>query len=184
MKDESEKMKYILGLDLGVGSVGWAIVPCDLSKISEDTLKMGSRVFKEGSVLEKGKVKSPNEGRRLARGARRNNFRRRLRVVKLLSILQEKGILPRENCHSPKKRQTFFNKLDADLRRRYFPDADHVTAQTFLYKLRAMALYQELDLDAVGRIFYMLSERRGFLKTKGRKKDKAKKQKRMANRKR
>lgn len=159
-------MKYILGLDLGVASVGWAVVPCDLSDISKDTLKMGARVFKAGSVLEKGKVKSPNEARRRARGGRRNNWRHSRRVVKLFNILQKNGLLPSESCHSPKKRQTFFNELDADLRSRYFPAADHVTAQTFLYKLRAMALYQELDLDAVGRIFYMLSQRRGFLSNK------------------
>ena len=167
MKAESEKFEYILGLDLGVASVGWAVVPCDLTKISVETLKMGSRVFKAGSTIDKtGKVKSPNEARRMARGARRNNWRQRRRIVKLFNILQKEGLLPPKACHSPMKRQIFFNELDADLKRRYFPNADHVTAQTFLYKLRAMALYQELDLDAVGRIFYMLSQRRGFLSNK------------------
>ncbi len=162
------RIKYILGLDLGVASVGWALVPCDYSQISEETLKMGSRIFDPGTdgKLEEGKDESRNLKRRQARGARRNIWRRRRRAVKLFNILQNACLLPTTPCHAPEARQALFNKLDADLKRRYFPGADRVEAQTFLYKLRAAALDQPLDPDAVGRIFYMLGQRRGFLSNK------------------
>lgn len=164
----NDRIKYILGLDLGVASVGWALVPCDYSQISEETLKMGARVFEPGTdgKLDEGKDESRNLKRRTARGVRRNFWRRRRRAVKLFNILQNAGLLPSAACHSPSERQTFFNALDVKLRDRYFPELDRVTAQTFLYKLRAMALDQELDLDAVGRVFYALGQRRGFQSNK------------------
>ncbi|MBP5621306.1 MAG: type II CRISPR RNA-guided endonuclease Cas9, partial [Thermoguttaceae bacterium] len=163
------RIKYILGLDLGVASVGWALGPCDYSQISEETLKMGSRIFDpgtDGNKIEEGKDESRNKQRRQARGVRRNIWRRRRRAVKLFNILQNACLLPSTPCHTPEARQTLFNALDVDLKKRYFPNADRVTSQTFLYKLRAMALDRELDSDAVGRIFYALGQRRGFLSNK------------------
>ena len=105
----NDRIKYILGLDLGVASVGWALVPCDYSQISEETLKMGARVFEPGTdgKLDEGKDESRNLKRRTARGVRRNFWRRRRRAVKLFNILQNAGLLPSAACHSPSERQTF-----------------------------------------------------------------------------
>ncbi|MBQ9874570.1 MAG: type II CRISPR RNA-guided endonuclease Cas9 [Thermoguttaceae bacterium] len=161
-------MKYILGLDLGVGSVGWAVVPCDPNQISETTLKMGSRVFDPGmdGNIEMGKDESRNLKRRAARGIRRNFWRRRRRAVKLFHILQNAGLLPPVECRSPEARQALFNELDKNLRKTYFPNASRTETQTFLYRLRAKALDEELSLEALGRIFYSFGQRRGFQSNK------------------
>ena len=168
MKDESAKVKYILGLDLGVASVGWALVPCNPEEISTETLKMGSRVFDPGTdgKLEEGKDESRNVKRRTARGVRRNFWRRRRRAVKLFNILQNAGLLPSDCCHTPEARQKLFNALDRKLFQKYFPNASREEAQTYLYALRAKALDEQLSLEALGRAFYALGQRRGFLSNK------------------
>ena len=150
MKDESSKVKYILGLDLGVASVGWALVPCNPEEISTETLKMGSRVFDPGTdgKLEEGKDESRNVKRRTARGVRRNFWRRRRRAVKLFNILQNAGLLPSDCCHTPEARQKLFNALDRKLFQKYFPNASREEAQTYLYALRAKALDGSLAGEA------------------------------------
>ena len=103
-------MNYILGLDLGVASVGWALVPTDPSEISVGSVKMGVRIFEAGVDgtdvdFAKGKEASRNMTRRTARGIRRNIERRRRRCVKLFNILQRSGLLPQKECHTPLERQ-------------------------------------------------------------------------------
>lgn len=64
--------KFILGLDLGVGSVGWALMLLDELGNPCRILDLGSRIFEpEGSSMEE---------RRIARGTRRNLRRRGGRV--------------------------------------------------------------------------------------------------------
>ena len=164
-------MKYILGLDLGVASVGWALVPCNPEDISPETLIMGSRVFEAGTdesdgKREEGKDKSRSAIRRKNRGARRNIWRRRRRAVKLFNILQNAGLLPNADCHTPKARQDMFNALDGRLFQEYFPNATRKEAQTYIYALRAKALDERLSLEAIGRVFYAFGQRRGFLSNK------------------
>lgn len=157
---------YILGLDLGVTSVGWAKIPVDTSQISDETLDMGARIFE--SPLEPKKGEPKNFARRQARQIRKGYRRTRRRMTKLFNRLQRGGLLPEGNASTPESRQDFLNQLDVKIFDEYFgalsdKNARRVKKQTFLYSLRARALDEQLGLDVVGRIFLHLAARRGYL---------------------
>ncbi|MBQ9799721.1 MAG: type II CRISPR RNA-guided endonuclease Cas9 [Thermoguttaceae bacterium] len=157
---------YTLGLDLGVGSIGWAAMFGD--QLSNQTLRMGVRVFEAGTDgdLEKGKDESRNLKRRTKRQTRKGVKRTRRRIVKLFNVLKKAGLLPEGETSTPKARQDFLNRLDQELFAAYCPNAARVEKQTFLYALRARALDEKLTLCAVGRSILHLAVRRGFLSNK------------------
>ena len=70
-------MKTVLGLDLGVASIGWAIVQENDQK--QDLLKTGVRIIpidtETANNFSKGAATSKNQDRRLKRSSRRNNHR-------------------------------------------------------------------------------------------------------------
>ncbi|MBR4833124.1 MAG: type II CRISPR RNA-guided endonuclease Cas9 [Thermoguttaceae bacterium] len=157
---------YTLGLDLGVGSVGWTALFDN--KLSDETLYMGVRAFDPGTDgdLDKGKDESRNVARRTARQIRRGVWRTRRRIVKIFNVLKKAGLLPEGETSTPEARQDFLNRLDKELFDAYFPNAARVEKQTFLYALRARALDEKLTLPAVGRSILHLAVRRGFLSNK------------------
>lgn len=60
----------------------------------------------------------------------------------------------------------FLNWLDLQLLREYFSRGPKWMEQRFIYHLRAKALDEQLLPEALGRIFYSLVQRRGFLSNK------------------
>ncbi|GHV21570.1 CRISPR-associated endonuclease Cas9 [Planctomycetales bacterium] len=90
---------YVLGLDLGSNSVGWAAVT-----VAEDNgqftptglLNLGARIFEAGSdgELEKGKEESRGVARRMARQIRRQHNRAARRLDFLYLRLRAAGLLP------------------------------------------------------------------------------------------
>ena len=80
-----EKPNYILGLDLGVGSVGWACMLVDEQGEPWRILDLGSRIFDpEGASME---------DRRIARGTRRVLRRRKARVTRTKNLFKRYGYL-------------------------------------------------------------------------------------------
>ncbi|MGV2392644.1 UNVERIFIED_CONTAM: hypothetical protein O8I53_06560, partial [Campylobacter lari] len=69
-----EKKNVTLGLDLGVGSVGWAVVDNDTNEI----LKLGSRLFDEPKLATE---------RRTNRGKRRLTRRKKYRNDKFYKLI-------------------------------------------------------------------------------------------------
>lgn len=68
-------MKYILALDIGIASVGWAV----LDKESETVIEAGSNIFPEASAAD-------NQLRRDMRGAKRNNRRLKTRINDFIKL--------------------------------------------------------------------------------------------------
>ena len=170
---------YTLGLDLGVGSIGWAALFGD--QLSDATLRMGVRVFEAGTKgnHEEGKDQSRNLERRTKRHTRKGVKRTRRRIVKIFNVLKKAGLLPEGETSTPEARQDFLNRLDQELFAAYYPNAARVEKQTFLYALRSRALDEKLTLCAVGRSILHLAVRRGFLSNKkitGAKSEKEKKE--------
>ena len=66
-----KKERYILGLDLGTGSVGWSCVAVDDNNQPKRIINLNSRIFEPAP--------SSMEDRRIARGMRRVLRRRRAR---------------------------------------------------------------------------------------------------------
>jgi CRISPR-associated endonuclease Csn1 len=144
-------MAKILGLDLGTNSIGWALIDDKLNKI----IGIGSRIFPVGvDNLGDGEGElSKNAGRTGARGTRRQFFRRRLRKRVLLKELASLTMCPLSN-------EDFDNwKIT-----KKFPTKE-LAAWFALnpYELRHRALSEKLSFEEIGRVFYHLIQRRGFL---------------------
>ena len=137
MKKEDKKMRYVLGLDIGVQSVGWAVVPILKSEFHK--LRVGVRCFESGtgteSDIESGKDASRNVARRMARGVRRNQHRRTMRAKTLFHRLQEGGWLPGGDFRLPEERHRILTELDNQLRI-FCPPDDRVAAHLLPYILR------------------------------------------------
>lgn len=90
-------MKRILGLDLGTTSIGWAYVLEDPSFVNSEILKTGVRLIPinkdEKKEFSTGKKVSTNAGRTEKRGARRNNFRYKLRRKNLIDFFTKKEFI-------------------------------------------------------------------------------------------
>lgn len=157
-------MRYHLGLDLGVRSLGWAAVRIDSHPL--EILTVGVRCFEAGveGDIAKGKDASRANKRRQKRSARRQLRRQAARLTKLFRALQCAGLLPAEPSKTPEDRHALLDKLDVDLRAESLHQAGHQEEQVFLYRLRAQAAGGEkLPAFVVGRALYHLAQRRGFL---------------------
>lgn len=163
--------RYRLGLDIGVQSIGWAVLPVEPLKF--ELLKLGVHCFESGtgteSDIEKGTDESRNTARRMARSARRLLRRRSQRMVRLANELKRIGLLPDCWMRVPEERNRMFQELDQKLSV-FCAVGDRREAHLLPYILRAKALDQRLPEHAVGRALYHLAIRRGFLsnrKTQG-----------------
>jgi len=163
---------YVLGLDLGSASLGWALIGIDAMEKPSTLIRAGVRIFEpgvDGSALDiqQGKDQSKAVDRREARLRRRQLRRRVARQRELFGVLQGAGLLPTDDTQGTgigsEQRHRILNNLDVTLTNRYRNGADQETfAQMPLYALRKKALYEPLALDELGRIFFHLSQRRGF----------------------
>ncbi|RPF56528.1 type II CRISPR RNA-guided endonuclease Cas9 [Abyssicoccus albus] len=80
--------QYILGLDIGIASVGYGLINNDTKEI----IDAGVRLFPEGKSDE-------NDGRRSKRGSRRLLRRRKHRIANVKSLLAEYGISIENNSN-------------------------------------------------------------------------------------
>lgn len=144
-------MAYILGLDLGTNSIGWAIIDDVLNKI----IAIGSHIFPMGVVNVgdgEGEL-SKNATRTNARGVRRQIYRRRMRKDLLLQLLAQNNMCP-----------LTAQDLETWRKTKHFPS--ETLTQWFAlnpYELRYRGLNEALTLEEFGRLLYHMIQRRGFL---------------------
>lgn len=138
-------MKKILGLDLGVGSIGWAYVhESENENEQSDIVRMGVKISsltkEEKSNFEKGKSVTANATRTLARSMRRNLQRYKLRREVLKSILMDNNLIANSDV--------------------LLESGNATTFQT--YKLRAKAVTERVELDEFSRVLFMINKKRGY----------------------
>jgi CRISPR-associated endonuclease Csn1 len=159
------KTTKTLGLDLGVQSLGWALVEegqLDGSACIRVSA-IGSHVFEAGMEgdMASGKEESRNATRRAKRLLRRQYDRRRRRMAKIRRLLQQAGLLP-----EAKDMAQELLRLDAKALA-WLSQTHEICKQTLAhvvpYALRAKALDTELEPHLLGRALYQLAQRRGFL---------------------
>ena len=91
--------KHVLGLDLGVGSIGWCLIVLDAQGDPAEILGMGSRVVPltnlgDDKAFSKGKAFTANQKRTARRTMRRGFARYQLRSYRLRRELEKVGMLP------------------------------------------------------------------------------------------
>jgi len=181
-----ETSPYILGLDIGVASVGWARVACSPDGKAERLLAAGSHLFEAGtdggkSGLEgiaRGTDTPRNKERRDARLMRRQAWRRARRKRKLLTALIRHRLLPDPavlglgaclDLRRPLDIDAYMKKLDAGLTARWIAlraatgEGGHADQQRICYLLREAAARGPVERHELGRALYHLAQRRGFL---------------------
>lgn len=130
-------MKYSIGLDVGIESVGYAVLELDSYDQPFRIERLGSRIFdraehpKDGSSLA--------VPRREARGARRRLRRHRHRLERIRGLIVSSGILSSEQLQ-----QLFEGEL------------------TDIYEVRTKALDELVSREDFARILIHLAQRRGF----------------------
>ena len=142
MKSAVPAAEYLLGLDVGANSIGWALVAQQAGR-PIGVSGTGVRVFAAGveGDITTGRDESRAAKRREARLRRRMLARRRGRQDKLALLLQEAGLLPAGDLHSPQSRLTFFAELDRTL---FSEDQRRSDPHVLPYLLRARALDEKL----------------------------------------
>lgn len=156
-----------LGLDIGVSSLGTAIVDTQNNQI----LHTGVYVFPAGKeAFGTTKEKPKNEDRRVARQGRKQNYRRRLRRSQLLKFLYQLSELnsPEGDRYVP----LTFQEIDAWLSWskegksavRHFPDNEAFRAWMAMnpYEIRSRAVEGSITRAELGRLLYHIIQRRGF----------------------
>jgi CRISPR-associated endonuclease Csn1 len=158
-------MATILGLDLGTNSIGWAVVDKTNGKYS--LKNKGVRIFQEGVKIEKGIENSKAAERTSFRSSRRLKYRRKLRKIATLRVLSSYGYCP----------SLTEQELDGWRFERKYPDNDNLRnwwqtneqENKHPYYCRNIAVTKKLDLGSeynrhlIGRAFYHMAQRRGFL---------------------
>lgn len=131
--------KKILGLDLGVGSIGWALIETE-DEQPKQIIGMGSRIVPiskdDNDQFTKGQAISKNADRTARRTARKGYDRYQLRRALLTQVLRQNGMLPERMDE---------NVID-------------------LWKLRSDAATEghQLTLQQIGRVLYHINQKRGY----------------------
>ena len=131
--------KLILGLDLGITSIGWALVNVDEKIQNNKIIDSGVRIFTIAEHPKDGK--SLALPRREARGARRTTKRKVQKIRSIKRLLLKNKILTQDEL------DTLFigNKKQKDV-----------------WDLRKEALYRELNNKELSRIMIHLAKHRGY----------------------
>ena len=131
-----EKLYY--GLDLGIGSIGWAIIEENDNK-RKRILNYGSHIFSSGEVISNNSKKRKSQIRREARSSRRLLRRRRHRRERLKNLLETYCITTRE------KMQQWHNENNPSI-----------------FDLRAKALDEAISCEELAACLINISNHRGY----------------------
>ncbi len=136
-------IERILGIDLGIASLGWAVIEHDAQNDANNKIvDCGVRLF---TAAETPKEKeSPNKARREARGIRRVIKRKRLRMNKIKKLCISHGLL---------------NANDLNLENGIFNSKAN---RTDVWKLRHDALHRMLTPSEMARVMIHIAKHRGF----------------------
>lgn len=129
-------MKYAIGLDCGIASVGYAVMELDANDEPCRIIRMGSRIFDKAEQKKGSSLALP---RRKARGARRRLRRHKHRLERIRFLICNEGILTQQELDE------LYSKPVSDI-----------------YQLRCNALDKPVDNAEFARIMINLAQRRGF----------------------
>ncbi len=132
-------MKYIIGLDIGIASVGFSTLMLDEKDEPCKILRMGSRIFEAAEHPKDGS--SLAAPRRINRGMRRRLRRKRFRKQRIRNLIIEKNIMTAEEID---------NIYDSKIQ------------LSDIYQIRCEALDRKLSKEEFVRLLIHLSQRRGF----------------------
>lgn len=136
---------YRIGLDIGIGSVGYSVLENDpVTEEPIQIMKLGVRTFSPNEVDKTGE--STAKKRREARGVRRRKRRKEFRFERMKKLLS----------------QTFGKKVLKEVEVLNFGDRKNGLKPVDVYKLRADALDKKLTDAELCKVILHILKRRGF----------------------
>lgn len=135
--EKGGKMNYRIGLDIGITSVGWAVIEDDLDGNPIRIVDLGSRIFDAAEVPKTGAPLA--EARRNARGARRRNRRKVHRIKRTKELLLKSSIISKEEL-----------------------EKIYTNIKYNIYELRVAGLDRKLREDELARVLLNLVKKRGY----------------------
>lgn len=153
-------MSKTLGLDLGTNSIGWALIENENNHNS--LADKGVLIFSEGVKKEKGQEKSRAAERTSYRSARRLKFRRKIRKYQTLLVLAEYEMCPLTIEEVKEWRKSNFKKYPNNPEfLKWLKTDDSKKINPYYYRDKASR--EKIDKLKLGRAFYHMAQRRGFL---------------------
>lgn len=158
-------MEKVLGIDLGTNSVGWAVI--EREGDARRLVDKGVSIFQEGVARDQGVEKPAVQQRTEARALRRTYRRRRKRKIDLLRVLVRHELCPPLTDEQLDRWQSH-KKYPLDDAFIAWQRTDEASDKN-PYRDRYRALTERLDMSveadryALGRAFYHMAQRRGFL---------------------
>lgn len=135
-------LNYRIGLDIGITSVGWAVLENNSKDEPVRIVDLGVRLFEAAEVPKTGAALA--EERRKARTTRRRLRRRHHRLDRIRYLLQEQGMI----------------EIDSFMERYYSAHLPDV------YQLRCEALDRKLKEEEFAQILLHIAKHRGFRSTR------------------
>lgn len=132
------KYNYRIGLDIGIASVGWAVLENNCKDEPVHIMDLGVRIFDTAEDPQTGdSLASP---RRNARTMRRRLRRRRHRLDRIKQLLEREGLI----------------RIDEFMKRYESADLSDV------YQLRCEALDRKLSDEELAQVLIHIAKHRGF----------------------
>ncbi len=138
MKKERKHCHYTLGLDIGIASIGWAVLGNDEDGTPNRIIDLGVRIFDKAEV--ENTCESLAAPRRDARSARRRLRRHRHRLERIRYLLVQQGVLTQEEMTH------------------LYDKSDMVSP----YQLRTEGLDRLLNAREFSKVLIHLAQRRGY----------------------
>lgn len=158
-------MKKVLGLDIGVASIGWAYI--EENEKESRILRSGVRIVpvtNEEDDFKAGRSISINADRTRYRGMRRNNQRWKARRDTLTALLLEHKMYPDAELMSFKNADPYLIEVEyAKNNSKTKNKKDRKPPVSLkLYHLRARAVKDKITLKELGRVLLHLNQKRGY----------------------
>lgn len=147
---------YILGLDIGISSVGWGLLELDANNNPCKIIDVGSRIFTPGEVEKTGDSRAKE--RREKRGARRISRRREFRLDRVRNLLYENGYLKGNiNSNIVSEKNEELSIIFDNMINNYYKEKN-----TNPYVLKVEALDRKLTNDELSIILVHYAKKRGY----------------------
>ncbi len=143
----------ILGLDLGVNSIGWALIEKNAQekvKIIDMGVVIPFTNSKDATLFAKGQELEANKNRRNKRTLRRLHYRKKRRNDMLFLLGKALGIIEKNANRKEKHlyKILFSNKTDINYKR--------------VYEWRVQAISQKIELNQLIAVLFSMNQKRGY----------------------
>ena len=152
---ENTNKKYVLGLDIGISSVGWGLIELNENNEPYKIKDTGVRIFSPGENVKTGESK--NIARREKRGTRRILRRRKFRINRIRYLLAEYNFLKKSN-------KNIISYIYEDLKEQYNILIDNYYKEKDInpFELKTEALNRKLSNEELAIILVHYAKHRGY----------------------